>query len=88
VTNIVTEYQLSEADVQWMQGFAATGADRAFRRVTKALDDGRLGSARFWLKYAALRIALLKGREQRTRCRIWLDLVVRLAHASLAAAQP
>jgi len=84
---IATEY-LSQSAVAWMNGFAAKNADRAFVRASKALDDGRLTGACFWLKYAALRIALLKGREQRTRCRIWLDLVVRLAHASLAAAQP
>lgn len=84
---IATEY-LSQSAVEWMSGFAAKNADAAFARVAAALEDGRLTSARFWLKYAALRIALLKGRAQKSRCRIWLDLVVRLAHASLAAAQP
>ncbi len=84
---IATEY-LSQSAVEWISAFAAKNADSAFARVAAALEDGRLTSASFWLKYAALRIALLNGREQRTRCRIWLDLVVKLAHASLAAAQP
>ena len=88
VTSMVAEHLFSEADVRWMIGFAARNADRAFARIRCSLREGRLASARLWLKYAALRIALLKGRAQKTRCRIWLDLVVKLAHASLAAAQP
>jgi hypothetical protein len=85
--DIVTEYH-SASSLRQMSGFAARNADRSFAMIRRSLRERRFGAARLWLKYAALRVSLLRGRALRSRSVVWLDFVVRLAHASLAAAQP
>jgi hypothetical protein len=84
---IATEY-CSPGGERLMRATALINGDRALTLVDSSIAEGRLAAARLWLKYAALRLATLEGQAQKTRCRTWLDLVVKLAQASLAAAQP